>query len=324
MRYILKRMGVFVVTLFIISLLSFIAFQLIPGNPVTRMLGTQATPERIAALESELGLDRPIHTRFIAWITGFVVGNFGMSYSYGISVTELISDKIVTTAALSAMAFLLVCILSIPIGFILTRYSLSEAKGILGILRQFMNTFATAITQILMAIPPFFTGIIITYIFGILLRLFTPGAFVPYSADSSAFFRYLLFPSLAIAIPRSAMVIKLMRGSMLSEASKDYVRTAYSRGGGRWYILIRHITRNAMLPVVTFLAMTLSDIVVGSIIIEQVFAIPGLGRLLLLSVANRDYPVVQTIVVIIASVVVIVNFLADLTYQIIDPRIRLD
>ena len=324
MRYILKRMGVFVVTLFAISALAFIAFQIIPGDPVTRMLGTEATPERVLELRAQLGLDRALSIRYFSWLGGVVKGNFGSSYSYGIPVTELLGGKITTTAFLSAMSFAFVVAISIPIGLILTRYSTVQGKGIPAALQRIFITATTALTQIVMAIPPFFTGIIFTYVFGLVLRLFTPGGFVSYSESSRAFFAYLLFPSLAIALPRSAMVIKLLSGSAQKEARSDYVRTAYSRGGGRWYVLIKHVTRNAMIPVITFLAMTLSDIVAGSIIIEQVFSIPGIGRLLLLSIANRDYPVVQTIVLIIASVVVIVNFIADIAYQLIDPRIRLE
>ena len=323
MRYILKRMGVFVVTLFAITTLSFLAFQIIPGNPVTRMLGTQATPERIAELEAEYGFDQPVRIRYYAWLVGFVTGDYGKSYSYGIPVTELLGDKIRTTATLSAISFSLVVFISIPLGLVLARFSTVQGKGALAAFQRIIATATTALTQIIMSIPPFFTGIIITYIFGLVLHLFTPGGFVSYADNPNAFYAYLVFPALAIALPRSAMVIKLLRGSVLSEAGNDYVRTAYSRGGGRWYVLIMHVMRNAMIPIVTFLSMTLSDIVAGSIIIEQVFAIPGMGRLLLLSIANRDYPVVQTIVVIIASVVVIVNFFADLAYQFIDPRIRL-
>ena len=323
MRYILKRLGVLVVTLFVISALAFIAFQIIPGDPVTRMLGTEGTPERAAALRSELGLDKPMFMRFFGWLAGFVTGDFGISYSYGISVKELLGDKIVTTAALSLLSFVFVILISLPLGLLLTRYSDAYGKGIGVALQRSLTTAATAMTQIVMSVPPFFTGIIFTFIFGLVLRLFTPGGFATYTDNLRSFLIYLVYPALAIALPRSAMVIKLIRGSILSEAGSDYVRTANSRGGGRWYVLIHHISRNAMIPVVTFLAMTLSDIVAGSIIIEQVFAIPGMGRLMLLSIANRDYPVVQIIVVIIAAVVVIVNFLADLAYQYIDPRIRL-
>ncbi|MCL1835570.1 MAG: ABC transporter permease [Oscillospiraceae bacterium] len=323
MRYILKRLVVLVVTLFIISALSFIAFQLIPGDPVTKMLGVEATPERIAQLRELLGLDRSVMVRYFEWLSGFVTGDFGLSYSYSTPVSQLLGDKVITTSTLSAMAFALVVLISIPAGFLLARLSDIRSKGKGAAARRALATLAGAVNQIIMSIPPFFAGIILTYIFGLVLRLFTPGAFVSYSSGAGGFLLYLLFPALAIALPRSAMVVKLLRGSIQGELQGDYVRTAYSRGGSRFYVLIRHVARNAILPVVTFLAMTLADIVAGSIIIEQVFAIPGTGRLLLLSISNRDYPVVQAIVVFIASLVVVVNFLADLAYQYIDPRIRL-
>ena len=323
MRYIIKRLGVLIVTLFAISALSFIAFQLIPGDPVTKMLGTEATPERVAELREALGLDRAVYVRYIEWLSGFLTGNFGISYSYSIPVKELLGDKLVTTATLTAMAFVFVIIISIPAGFFLARFSDIRGSGAPAALGRGAMTLATALNQVIMSIPPFFTGIIFTYIFGLVLRLFTPGAFAPYSGGAGRFLSFLIFPALAIALPRSAMTIKMLRGSIRSEMESDYVRTAYSRGGNRLYVLIKHVARNAMIPVVTFLAMTLADIAVGSIIIEQVFAIPGTGRLLLLSISNRDYPVVQAIVVIIASLVVAVNFLADLAYQYIDPRIRL-
>ncbi|MCL2046747.1 MAG: ABC transporter permease [Oscillospiraceae bacterium] len=323
LKYILKRVGVFVVTLFVISTLAFIAFSIIPGDPVTRMLGMNASEERIVEMRSELGLDKPIHTRFFKWLQSFVTGDFGKSYSYSIPVRELLSDKVLTTASLSLMAFVFVLAISMPLGLLLSRYSIISSKGAKSSFQRAIISAATALNQIIMSIPPFFTGIIITYVFGLILRFFTPGAFVPYSGNPAAFYAYLIFPALSIALPRSAMVIKLIRGSVLNEAGSDYVRTAYSRGGGQWYVLLVHIMRNALIPVINFLAMTLSDIVAGSIIIEQVFAIPGMGRLLLLSISNRDYPVVQTIVVIIASVVVILNLLADVICQYIDPRIRI-
>ena len=323
MRYILKRLGVLIITLVAISALSFIAFQLIPGDPVTKMLGTEATPERAAELRHILGLDRAVPVRYFEWLSGFVTGKFGLSYSYSIPVTELLGDKLVTTSALTLMSFLFVVTISVPVGFFLARFSDLQGKSAAAVFGRSAMTLATALNQVIMSIPPFFSGIILTYIFGLVLKLFTPGAFVPFSGGAGRFLSFLIFPALAIALPRSAMTVKMLRGSIRNEMESDYVRTAYSRGGKRLYVLIKHVARNALIPVVTFLAMTLADIAVGSIIIEQVFAIPGTGRLLLLSISNRDYPVVQAIVVIIASLVVTVNFLADLAYQYIDPRIRL-
>jgi peptide/nickel transport system permease protein len=308
----MKKLALLVVTLLVISLLVFIAFQLIPGDPVSQMLGTEYTESRAAALRTELGLDAPVITRYFKWLVGFVTGDLGISYSYKTPVSELLGDKIVVTALLSALAFLLVVVISIPVGLLLARF-----QG--GIVDRVM----VVVNQITMSIPPFFIGIIFTCIFGFFLKLFTPGDFISYKDSVSGFLGYIFFPALAIALPKSAMTVKLLRRSMIRETHEDYVRTAYSRGNSRATVLRSHVLRNAILPVITFLAMTLADIVAGSIIIEQVFTIPGVGRMLLLSISNRDYPVVQAIVVMIAFVVVFMNFLADIANQYIDPRIRL-
>jgi peptide/nickel transport system permease protein len=276
------------------------------------MLGTEYTESRAAALRTELGLDAPVITRYFKWLVGFVTGDLGISYSYKTPVSELLGDKIVVTALLSALAFLLVVVISIPVGLLLARF-----QG--GIVDRVM----VVVNQITMSIPPFFIGIIFTCIFGFFLKLFTPGDFISYKDSVSGFLGYIFFPALAIALPKSAMTVKLLRRSMIRETHEDYVRTAYSRGNSRATVLRSHVLRNAILPVITFLAMTLADIVAGSIIIEQVFTIPGVGRMLLLSISNRDYPVVQAIVVMIAFVVVFMNFLADIANQYIDPRIRL-
>jgi peptide/nickel transport system permease protein len=174
-----------------------------------------------------------------------------------------------------------------------------------------------------MSVPPFFIGILCCWIFGIILRMFTPGAFVSYTKDLPAFIIYMIFPALSIAVPRIAMTVKMLRSSILEQMGQDYVRTAYSRGNSRKTALQRHVLRNALIPVVTFIAVSVAEMLAGSIIIEQVFTIPGIGRLLLTSISSRDFPVVQAIVVILAFWVVAVNFIADVLYQYIDPRIRL-
>lgn len=312
MYYIIKKTGVLLVTLLVISLLAFLAFQIIPGDPTARMLGTDYTPERAAALREELGLTGNVFVRYWNWLAGFVTGDMGTSYSYSMPVSEVIEGKVAVTAALSLMAWLMVIGISIPLGVTLARYQGSRAD------RAFV-----AMNQVFMAIPPFFLGILFTYVFGLVLKLFVPGAFVSFSDSFWGCLGYLVFPALAIAIPKAAMATKLLRSSIIAQMNQDYVRTAYSRGNSRWGVIRGHVLRNALLPVVTFLAMTLADIVAGSIIVEQVFALPGLGRLLLSSISNRDYPVVQCIVVIIAFAVVFMNYLADIVTQYIDPRVRL-
>jgi peptide/nickel transport system permease protein len=311
MHYVVKRICIFILTLLVISMLVFLAFQIISGDPTTNMLGTHSTPERVEALREELGLNDPVILRYFRWLGDFITGDFGTSFSYNMPVSELIAGKIGVSAALTVISFLMVLIISFPIATLLARYA-----------HTFFDRFCMLMNQLIMSMPPFFIGIIFTYVFGLILNLFTVGKFIPYSENPAGFFGFLLFPALAIALPKSAMVIKLLRGGMVREMSEDYVRTAYSRGNSRWQVLRSHVMRNTIIPVITFLAVTLVDIIAGSIIIEQVFTIPGIGRLLMACIIKRDFPVVQTIIMIIATVVITVNNIADISYKYIDPRIR--
>ena len=313
MRYILKKAGVMLFTLLIISLLAFAAFELIPADPVDTMLGTEYTEERAAALRAELGLDVPVARRYINWLTGFFTGDLGISYGYRMPVSDVLEGKVFVTACLSAMAFVLVVIISIPLGILLARFH-----------NGFVDRVFSVINQITMSVPPFFIGILFTGIFGLALKLFVVGDFITIDESVGGFLGYLFFAALAIALPKSAMTVKLLRSSIIKEMDEDYVRTARSRGNGRSALLWRHVLRNSMLPVITFLAVTLADIVAGSIIIEQVFSIPGIGRMLVMSIGNRDYPVVLAIIMMISALVLFVNFLADVAYQYVDPRIRLE
>lgn len=312
MNYVFKKTGVLIATLLLVSLLSFLAFQIIPADPVTMMLGTDYTPERAEALRHQLGLDRGVLVRYWDWLSGFVRGDMGVSYSYAVSVREVLRGKIAVTAALSLLSWVLVTAVSIPLGIALARY-----KG------RRLERISVSLNQILMSVPSFFLGILLTWLFGLVLHLFVPGRFVPFSESFWGCLGYLFFPALAISVPKTAKTAKLLRSAILSEMKRDYVLTAYSHGNSRWMVISRHVLRNAMLPVVTYLAMSLADIVASSIIVEQVFVVPGLGRLLIASISNRDFPVALCIVVMIAFVVVVMNYLADLLTQAIDPRVRL-
>ena len=312
MKYFVKKAVSLIIILLIVSLLAFLAFQIIPGDPTTKLLGTQYTPERAAQMREALGLNRPVIIRYFDWLKGFLTGNMGISYNYSITVKEMLADKVPITLILTAMSFVIITVVSIPLGILLAK---NEGTWI--------DRIFTTLNQIIMSIPPFFIGIVLSYIFSIVLKFFVHGQFVSYTDDPAAFFKYMIFPAVSIAIPRIAMTVKLLRSSILGEMDKDYVRTAYSRGNSRNATLYRHVLKNAIVPVVTFLALTIADIVAGSIIVEQVFAIPGLGRLLVKSIFNRDFPVVQAIVVILAFIVVFVNTAADIINQRIDPRLKL-
>ncbi len=312
MRYILKKTFVLFITLLLVSLLAFLAFQIIPADPVTMLLGTDYTPERAEALREALGLNRSVLVRYWDWLSGFVRGRMGTSYSYAMDVSEVLRGKIAVTVALSLLSWLLVTGVSLPLGIALVRYQ-NKPFGRIGV----------SVNQIFMSVPSFFLGILFTWFFGLVLRLFIPGNFVPFSRSFWGCLGYLFFPALAISIPKIAKVTKLLRSSILSEMKQEYVLTAYSHGNSRWGVIRSHVLRNALLPVVTYLAMSLADIVASSIIVEQIFVVPGLGRLLVASISGRDYPVALCIVVLIAFVVVLMNYLADIVTQYIDPRIRL-
>lgn len=311
MNYAAKRVAMLVLTMVIVSLLAFLAFDLISGNPAEIMLGTEATPEKVAALEHELGLDRPLAEQYLDWIAGFFTGNLGLSYSYKVPVWDLIAPKIAVTLCLSLLSFVLIVLVSIPLGL----GSGGKAGGPL-------EGLGTVLDQLCMAVPAFFLGILLTWLFSTTLKWFVHGQFPGLGEDLWGSLRYLLFAAVAIAVPRIAMTVRMLRSTVRSEMNKDYVRTAISRGNDRGEVLRRHVLKNSLTPIVTFLGQTMAEIVAGSIVVEQVFAIPGLGRLLVSSISNRDHPVVQAIVVILAFWVVLSGTIADLINQGIDPRLR--
>lgn len=311
MKTLVKRVLLLIATLLLVTILAFVAFSIIPGDPTSSILGVEATPEQIAALRDRLGLDLPIWQRYLHWLGGLLTGNLGESYNYGMPVAQLLSTCVTHTLTLAVLAFVLIVAISLPLGIIAARYEGGVVDRVL-----------TILNQITMSVPNFVAGILLVYVFGLVLRLFQPGAIVSPQTGWGPYLWYMLFPALAVALPRSAMTVKMLRGAILSELGQDYIRTAYSKGNSKSSALWRHVLRNAMIPVVTFLAMTVADIMAGSIVVEQVFGIPGLGKMLVTSIGNRDYPVVQAIVVLIATVVVVCNFAADLLYRVMDPRLR--
>ena len=312
MKYVCKRILMLLVTMVIVSFLAFAAFEWIHGSAAEILLGTQATPDRVAELEAQLGLDRPFLVRYASWLAGFFTGDLGTSYSYSQPVWELIAPKVGITLWLSLISFVLIAVVSVPVGLWASR-----GRSRLG------DAVGTVLDQLCMAVPPFFTGILLSWLFSITLHWFVHGQFPDLGTDPAGALQYLFFAAVAIAVPRIAMTVRMLRSTIQGEMRKDYVRTAISRGNDRSGVLRRHVLRNALVPVVTFLAQTMAEIVAAGIVVEQVFAIPGLGRLLVSSISNRDYPVVQAIVVILAFWVVLAGTAADIVNQRIDPRLRL-
>ena len=303
-------------TLFVVSVAAFVAFQIIPGDVVTSILGTEATPEREEQLREELGLNQPPVKRYVNWMSDVLKGDLGVSYRYSknmnemMPVAELIGDKLPVTLWLAAISLLLIIVISIPLGVLWARSR-----------SHFLDAALGVITQTTMAVPAFFLGILVTYLFGIVLKAFSPGGYVSYQEDFTGFLGYLLFPAISIALPKIAMTARFLRNSMLTEMNSDYVRTAYSKGCTDNRVMYSHVLRNALMPVVTFLGMIIAETVAGSIVVEQVFGLPGVGRLLISSISTRDFPVVQILILYITFVVIFVYFLVDILYRVIDPRI---
>ncbi|CRZ34003.1 peptide/nickel transport system permease protein/oligopeptide transport system permease protein [Herbinix hemicellulosilytica] len=315
MKYTLKKLATLIVSLLITSVLTFTAFQIIPGDSALNALGMDATKEQLERYREEMGLNKSLPVRYINWLKGALKGDFGYStqYQMQMKVSTLIKNRLTVTFWLAVMSFLLIVVISIPLGI----FAAGKKNGI-------PDSFITLITQIFMSVPPFFLGMLITLIFGIILKWFTPGSYINPGENFGQFLRFMIFPAIAVAVPKIAMTVKFLRSSLLREMELDYVRTAKSKGMTKARILIRHILKNALIPVITFLAMMLADILAGAILVEQVFNLPGLGRLLVSSISNRDYAVVQAIILYIVSVVIIINFIVDLIYQWIDPRVKRD
>lgn len=225
----------------------------------------------------------------------------------------MILDKLPITVTLTVMAFFLMIVISVPLAVFMAKHEGGIADSVF-----------SGLNQVIMAVPSFFSGILLTLVFGVVLKLFVPGDFVSYDVNEGKFFAYLFFPAVAIALPKTAMAVKMLRSSLLAEMKHDYVRTAYSRGNDISGVLYGHVLKNAFLPVLTFFGMALADIFTGSIVVEKVFNIPGLGRILMTSISNRDYPVVEAIIMMMALVVIVTNLCVDLIYRKIDPRITVE
>jgi len=243
----------------------------------------------------------------------------GRSYAHGLPVQELLGDRLLITGSLMGFGFLLTVLIALPVGLL----SAQRGGGAGRYGHRPLQAVVTGVTQIVMAMPPLFLGLILTFVFGMSLRLFIPSDFVSFRESVAGFWFYMLFPALAIALPKAAMTIRLIRSAVGDEMERDYVQTAVSRGDTERGILYRHVLPNIAVPVVTFLTLTLIMMITDSIVIEQVFSIPGVGRLLVSAIGVRDYPVVQALVVMIAAFVMVVHTLTDLVCRAIDPRITL-
>jgi ABC-type dipeptide/oligopeptide/nickel transport system permease component len=306
-----KRLSITLLTLLLVSLLTFLAFAIIPGDPALLALDVDATEEQIEALRVEMGLDKSLPQQYGTWLVNFLTGNLGNSSRFrGASISGMILERLPVTFTLGIFSLVFMLLIAVPVVLVSVR-----KEG--GILDRILNT----LTALNISLPGFFLGVLFIWIFGIILRLFVPGAYTDYRQDPLSFIAYLVFPALAVAMPNAALLVKFLRAQVLQQLREDYVRSALSKGVSRRRLLYTHVLKNAVIPAVTLMGMIVGEIFAGSIVIEQVFTIPGIGRLLIASITSRDYSMVQTLVVYIAFMVVLANTLADILIRIIDPRI---
>lgn len=311
MKWIGKKVTSMIVTLLLVSVIAFLAFEVVAGNSMLSKMGMDASPEQIKALEEEYGLNKSLPERYGDWFVHAIQGDFGTSYQYNVPVTQLVSNRMAVTVGLGLLSIVLILAISIPLGLFVSRH-----EG--GMWDHVIST----LNQVFMSIPNFFLGMLICLIFGIVLRWFQPGAYVPMKQSVSGYFSYIIYPAVAISIPKIAMVVKFLKTSVLRQMKMDYVRTARGKGNSERSILYSHVLKNALIPVITFLAMILAEVLAGSIVLEPVFSLPGLGRLLVVSISSRDYPVVQAIILYIATIVIVLNGIVDILYQVLDPRVK--
>lgn len=312
LAYILSRLGIGVLTLFISSVVVFAVLELIPGDPALLILGINANDDTLAALREQMGLNQPIIVRYTSWMLGMLVGDFGQSYTYSVPVIELIAERAVVSLPLAVIALFLSTAIAIPVGIFAAARRGSAA-----------DTVSMGTAQIGVAIPNFWFALLLVYVFAVGLRLVPAGGFPGWSSGLWPGFKALILPAVALALPQAAILARVTRSALIEVLSEDYIRTARAKGLPRNRVLWRHALRNAMIPVLTILGLQFAFLVAGTIIIENVFYLPGLGRLVFQSITQRDLIVVEGVVMLLVATVIVVNLLVDLSYAFVDPRLRL-
>lgn len=313
MGYYVKKAAGLAVTLILVSLITFGVFQILPGNPAYIILGVDADPLQIEALTESMGLNLPLYQRYLNWVRGLFTGDLGVSYRYQQPVAQLLSDSLEVTGSLAAVTMILTVLIGIPAGIWLAGHGSKKYSIPLSML-----------SQISLSVPAFCMAVFLIHIFAVRLKWLPSIGYVSWSESPAEWLRSLLLPSLSLALGSSAVLIRYVRVSVINQQKQDYVRTAYSKGLRKNKVMYRHVVRNSLIPVITVLGMTTADILGGSIIIENVFSLPGIGRLISVSITSRDLPLLQGLTLYLAVIVVICNFAVDLIYSVVDPRIRLN
>lgn len=309
--YLLRRLIFAILTMFLSAALVFSALLIIPGDPAEIILGLGASPPAVAALRQQLKLDQPPLTRFAWWLAGVVRGDFGKSLNYQRPVGELVLARLSVSLPLALAGMLLACLIALPIGIMAAR-----RHG------TWVDPAIIALAQLGAAIPSFWLALLLILLFGVTLGWLPAGGFVPWERSPTGYLRSLALPVLVLALGQVAIITRMTRSALLEVLAQDYIRTARAKGLPSRQVIGKHALRNAMITIITSLGLSLGQVLVGAIVIEQVFSLPGLGRLALIAIGTRDFPLLQGVVLFYAATIVLINFLIDASYSLLDPRIR--
>ena len=311
LRYVLSRLLSLGLSLIVASLVIFTVIEVIPGDPASFMLGLNAEADTVAALREELGLSGGYVERYLSWITGMLTGDFGTSYTYRVPVSDLVAARLWVSLPLTVYALILSTVIAVPVGVIAaSRRGKAADFGIMGA------------TQLGVAVPNFWFAMLLVLIFAIKLRWVGAGGFPGWEAGFGSGLKALTLPAIALALPQASILARVMRSSLLDTLGQDYMRTARAKGLTRAQAILGHALRNALIPVMTIIGLQFSFLLAGAIIIENVFFLPGLGRLIFQGITQRDLVVVESVVMLLVFAVISVTFLVDLAYAAIDPRLR--
>jgi len=309
--YLLKRIVILLLTLILVSIVIFLVLMVIPGDPAQIILGVHATPETLEKLRHQLGLDRPVAIRYLSYMKNLAMGDMGQSIHYDISIRSLILSRLQVTFPLTLLSMVFAIFLSIPMG---TYSSLHRNRiGDYGIM---------IFSQLGLAVPSFWAGILLILLFAVTLHWLPAGGFQPWAVNPVRALQSLILPALSLGLVRAAVLTRMTRSSMLEVLGEDYIRTARSKGVPQRIVVYKHAFRNAIIPVVTIIGLQVSDLLAGAIIVENVFHLPGIGRLVFEAIGQRDLLVIQGVVLLVTMTIIFINFVIDIAYRYLDPRIR--
>ena len=309
--WLVRRLGSLAATLAVASVVVFATIEVVPGDPAAFMLGLNASPDTVAALRAELGLDGSILSRYLGWVGGMLAGDFGTSYTYRTPVAAMVAERATVSLPLALLALALAVAIAFPAGLLAAARRGGAA-----------DTAVMGASQLGIAVPNFWFGLLLVQVFAIGLGWFSAGGFPGWQAGIGPALKPLILPAIALALPQAAILARITRSAMIETLGQDYIRTARAKGLSKRAVLWRHALRYALIPVLTILGLQFAYLLAGAIIVEQVFVLPGLGRLVFQAILQRDVILVESVVMLLVAAIIIVNLIVDLAYLWADPRLR--